>query len=74
MMREGNLEAYIQKKLSELGKKKEMEEFIYKGKLSFGIDSTTYYRLPAWQNLTKQKKEMVKMIWINAFLLHLWQY
>lgn len=65
------LEIYIQKKLAELDKQKDMQDVIYKGKLSFGIDSTTYAHLPSWQNLVKQKKQMVKMVWTNAFFVAL---
>lgn len=63
------LENYIQKKLAELEQKKDLQEIINKGKFSFGVDSTTYRHLPAWENLIKQKKQLVKLIWIDAFLV-----
>lgn len=66
-----NIEAYIQQKLRELDKKKDMQDVLYKGKLSFGIDSTTYGHLPGWQQLAKQKKRLVKLFWLNAILLSL---
>ncbi|MBC7863497.1 MAG: hypothetical protein IAF38_11010 [Bacteroidia bacterium] len=69
MRHEENLEAYIQKKLAELEKQKDMQDVIYKGKLSFGIDSTTYDHLPAWNGLVKEKKQLVRLFWANAAFL-----
>ena len=70
-MREENLEGYLQKKLAELDKQKDMQDIILKGKLSFGIDSTTFGHLPAWQDLVKKKKRLVKMVWLNALFTSL---
>lgn len=66
-MREEQLEIYIKHKLAELDKQKDMQDVIYKGKLSFGIDSTNYSHLPAWNNLVKQKKQLAKLFWVDAF-------
>ena len=69
MVYEENLEAYIHKKLLELDKQKDMQDVIYKGRLSFGIDSTTYDHLPAWSSLVKEKKQLVRLFWLNAAFL-----
>ena len=65
------IEAYINKRLAELDKQKDMQDLTLKGKLSFGIDSVSYGHLPGWSTLVKQKKHMVKMVWLNAFFLSL---
>ncbi|RYF81252.1 MAG: hypothetical protein EON98_12585 [Chitinophagaceae bacterium] len=70
-MREERIEAYIHQRLAELEQKKDLEEIIQKGRLSFGIDAAHYSQLPGWSQLVKQKKHMVKMVWINAFFLSL---
>jgi hypothetical protein len=66
-MNREEIAAYIENKLVELDTQKDMHDTIYKGKLSFGIDSTTYSHLPAWNDLVKQKKQIVKLFWIDAF-------
>ena len=70
-MPEERIEAYINKRLAELDKQKDMQDLTLKGKLSFGIDSTSYSHLPGWDALVKQKRHMVKMVWLNAFFLSL---
>lgn len=70
-MREERIEAYIHQRLAELEQKKDLQEVIQKGRLSFGIDATHYSKLPGWSQLVKQKKHMVKMVWMNAFFLSL---
>ena len=70
-MREERIEAYIHQRLAELEQKKDLEEIIQKGRLSFGIDAARYSKLPGGSNLVKQKKHMVKMVWINAIFLSL---
>lgn len=70
-MQQERMEAYIHQRLAELDKQKDMQEVIQKGKLSFGIDANRYGQLPGWNELVKQKKHMVKMVWINAFFLSL---
>ena len=70
-MQEERIEAYIHQRLAELETQKDMQEVIYKGKLSFGIDANRYGKLPGWNELVKQKKHMVKMVWVNAFFLSL---
>ena len=64
-----HLESYILQRLTELGKEKDMQEVTLKGKLSFGIDSTTYSHLPNWKNLVEKKNHLVKWLWLNAAFL-----
>jgi len=68
-MSQERIEAYIHKRLAELDEQKDMQELALKGNLSFGIDSSRYSHLPGWNALLKQKKYMVKMVWVNAFFL-----
>ncbi|HUC80271.1 MAG TPA: hypothetical protein VMR70_05110 [Flavisolibacter sp.] len=70
-MSEKRIEAYITQRLAELETKKDLQDIVLKGKLSFGIDAARYSKLPGWNALVKQKKHMVKMVWINAFFLSL---
>ena len=65
------LEQYLQRRLTELDKELDLKEITTKGKLSFGIDSTTYAHLPAWKSLVQQKKKLVRWIWVDAFFLSL---
>ncbi|HEV7333205.1 MAG TPA: hypothetical protein VGN63_19375 [Flavisolibacter sp.] len=71
MERNEGLEVYIQKRLNELEKEMDMKEITTKGKLSFGVDSTSYAHLPAWKELVQQKKKLVRWIWVDAFFLSL---
>lgn len=70
-MSEERIEDYIHKRLAELDAQKDMRELTLKGKLSFGVDATTYGKLPAWNDLVKQKKHLVKMVWLDAFFVSL---
>lgn len=70
-MSEGRIEDYIHQRLAELDEQKDMREFSLKGKLSFGVDATTYGKLPAWNDLVKRKKLLVEMVWLDAFFLSL---
>lgn len=70
-MPQDRIEAYIHQRLAELDKQKDMQEVILKGKFSFGVDANHYGSLPGWSELVKQKKHMVKMVWINAIFLSL---
>ena len=64
-----NTEDYIRQKLSELATEKDMQDVVYKRRLSFGMDTATYSRLPGWQMLVNQKKRLVKLFWLNAIIL-----
>jgi hypothetical protein len=66
-----HLENYIRQRLTELDKEKDMQEVMWKGKLSFGIDSRAYSHLPNWKNLLQKKKDLVKQVWLNAVFLSL---
>jgi hypothetical protein len=68
-MAEERIEAYIRKRLAELDNQKDMQEVLQKGKFSFGVDAETFGKLPAWKGLLKQKKNLVKWIWIDAFFV-----
>ncbi|RYZ44654.1 MAG: hypothetical protein EOO14_26765 [Chitinophagaceae bacterium] len=71
MEQQTGLEQYLQQRLAEMEKGSDLKEITQKGKLSFGIDSTTYAHLPAWKNLVQQKKKLVRWIWVDAFFLSL---
>lgn len=68
-MEEERIKEYIRQRLVELDKQKDMQEVINRGKFSFGVDSATYGHLPAWKDLVKKKKRLVKLIWVDAFLV-----
>jgi hypothetical protein len=70
-MSQERIEAYINKRLAELDKQKDMQEIIKKGSFSFGVEAETYGKLPAWKDLIKRKKQMVKTIWASAFFVSL---
>ncbi|RYZ28721.1 MAG: hypothetical protein EOO10_08565 [Chitinophagaceae bacterium] len=70
-MAEERIEDYIHKRLAELDEQRDMRELTLKGKLSFGVDATSYGQLPAWNDLVKRKKLMVKMVWLDAFFVSL---
>jgi hypothetical protein len=63
------LEFYIRQKLEDLDKQKDMQDVINKGKLSFGIDSTTYSHLPAWPALVRESKQLKKLFWVEVFFI-----
>jgi hypothetical protein len=65
------IEDYIYQRIAELESQKDMQEVTAKGRLSFGVDAARYGRLPAWDDLVKRKKQMVKMVWINAAFVSL---
>lgn len=71
MKQHPGLEEYIKQQLAALEKEVDLREITKKGKLSFGIDSTTYAHLPAWKDLVQQKKKLVRWIWVDAFFLSL---
>lgn len=68
-MQEEQLKAYIKKRLAELDSQKDLQDIVQKGRFSFGVDSSVFGHLPAWKALVKQKKHLVKWIWIDAFLV-----
>ncbi len=68
-MEREKLVQHINSRLTALEKGKDMEELTVKGKLSFGIDSREYGHLPAWDTVLKRKKQLKRMIWMNAFFV-----
>lgn len=62
------LKQYIQQKLADLEKGKNLNEVIGKGKLSFGVSSKEFGYLPSWAELIKKKKKLVKLVWIGSFI------
>lgn len=60
---------YIRQRLAALDKNEDLKEIHLKGKLSFGIDSTSYGHLPAWKDLLIKKKKLVRWIWFDALCL-----
>jgi uncharacterized protein YacL len=67
-MGEERLTAYIHQQLDGLDRQTDMKEIMNRGRLSFGIESTRYQKLPAWQSLVKEKRRMVQMVWITGFI------
>ena len=70
-MNNRELKAYLYYKLEELYQQKDMSEPLLNGKFSFGVDSGNYGHLPAWKTLVQKKKNLVRGIWVQAFLLSL---
>lgn len=70
-MEKNDLKNYLEQRLQELEKKKDMEDVTYKGKFSFGLPSKDYAHLPAWNSLKKQKSIMVRLVWIEGVFLSL---
>lgn len=70
-MNDKELKQYIDQKLSDLNKGKDMIDLNNKGKLSFGVDSKEFGHLPSWNELVKNKKKMIRLIWIGGFILSL---
>ena len=70
-MCEERIEAYIRQRMEQLEKGKDLQEVVYKGRFSFGIDEPTYGKLPGWKDLVQQKKRLVRTTWINAAFLAL---
>jgi hypothetical protein len=69
MQQRNDIELYVKQKLAELEKEKDMSDAIYRGRFSFGIDSRTYGHLPSWKQLLQKKKNLIRWIWIDSFLL-----
>jgi hypothetical protein len=61
------LKDYLNQKLVDLKKGKDMNDVLYKGKLSFGVDPKVYGHLPSWDSLLKNKKTLVRTFWIGSF-------
>lgn len=65
------LEQYLEQKIAEIDRRKDTATLVGRGRFSFDMDSTTYGHLPAWQALVKEKKSLMKWIWIDAIFLSL---
>lgn len=65
------IERYVSNRLLELEQQKDMQPLLNRGELSFGIDSTTYGHLPAWNDLVTQKKKLKRWMWIDACVVAL---
>lgn len=68
-MSNDQLKEYVNQKLSDLNKEKDMMEVTGKGKLSFGIHSKEFSHLPSWNILVKNKKKLVSLFWSGGFIL-----
>lgn len=66
------IEKYTYQRLLELDKQKDMQDMIYKGRLSLGVDKTTYGHLPACDSLVNKKKRLTKWFWFEAYFVSLW--
>lgn len=70
-MQTERIAAHIGKRLAELDRGADMQDAVYKGRFSFGLDERSYGHLPAWKALAQQKKQMVKRTWALAFAVSL---
>lgn len=48
-----------------------MQDALYKGRLSFGVPAQKFSHLPAWPTLLKNKKILVRRVWLSAFVISL---
>ena len=62
------LKVYIEERLADLNKEKDMTEVVHKGRLSFGLSENDYRHLPSWQKLVSNKKKLVRVFWAGCFL------
>ena len=63
------MKLYIQQKLQDLEKGKDLKELTSQGKLSFGVSSKDFGHLPSWKELVKKKKKLLQLIWTGSFVL-----
>ncbi|MGZ3852926.1 MAG: hypothetical protein ACXVBJ_02675 [Flavisolibacter sp.] len=68
-MANDELKNYIEEKLSDLKREKDLTEVVHKGRLSFGLNEREYKHLPSWQNLVNNKKKLVRVFWSGCFLM-----
>jgi hypothetical protein len=66
-----SLEQYLEQKIADIDRQKDMVSSINRGRFSFDMDQRTYGHLPGWESLVKQKKSLMKWIWIDAVFLSL---
>jgi hypothetical protein len=71
MESERMLKEHILQKLRELDKQVDMQDAIWKGRISFGMDARKYAHLPAWNELVRKKKRLIRWTWICAYVLSL---
>lgn len=65
------LEQYLEQKIAEIDRNKDTANLVGRGRFSFDMDSTTYGHLPAWAALVKEKKSLMKWVWIDALIVSL---
>jgi hypothetical protein len=63
------LEQYLEQKIADIDRQKDLASSISRGRFSFDMDQTTYGHLPAWTSLVKEKKNLMKWIWLDAVFL-----
>ena len=63
------MEEYIRQRLATLDKRKDMDDVIWKGKFSFGLNAREWSHLPSWTTFLKKHRSMVRWAWISAFVL-----
>jgi len=66
-----HLEMHIRQKLRDLDKEADLNDVIWKGKFSFGLDARQYSHLPAWSRVVQKKKFLVRQVWLNSVVLAL---
>lgn len=70
-METGSVEAYNHQRLAELKAETDMRRLRLQGRLSFGMEAYKYEHLPSWESLATRKKQMVKLLWVNAAFVSL---
>lgn len=59
---------YIRKKISEVDENRDIKEYTRRGRFNFGMNQHQYGHLPSWNFFAADKKKLVKLIWLQAFL------
>lgn len=68
-MHNDQLKMYIEEKLADLNREKDMTEVVHKGRLSFGLSEKDYKHLPSWKELVRSKKKLIRVFWSGCFLI-----
>ncbi|MFL5810437.1 MAG: hypothetical protein ACJ749_13010 [Flavisolibacter sp.] len=71
MESESTLKEHILQKLRELDQQVDMQDVMWKSRISFGMDARKYGHLPAFKELVRKKKKLVRSTWIYAYILSL---
>jgi small-conductance mechanosensitive channel len=70
-MEKQELQNYILEQITELDKNRDEQEYVLRGKFSFGLIRQKYEGLPSWHKFLGARKKLIRLIWLQAFLLML---